>query len=53
MKRIIKLFLIMGIIYFCLNFFDQYYHTTDDRIMEKTLLLTVLITFVNFMYPTL
>lgn len=52
-NRIIKLCLIISAIYFGLRLFDQYYLTQDDKILEKTILLTILITFVNFMYPTL
>ena len=50
---IIKLCLIIASIYFGLRLFDQYNLTQDDKILEKTMLLTILITFVNFMYPTL
>lgn len=52
-NRIIKLCLIVSAIYFGLRFFDEYYHVEDNRLVEKTLLLTILITFINFMYPTL
>ena len=47
--KIIKLFIILFIIYGGLFFVDKY----DYKIIEKTLLLTVLITFVNAYYPTL
>ncbi len=52
-NRIIKLALVLILIYFGLNFFDYYYSSTDTKIMEKTLLLTFLVTFINLIYPTL
>ena len=52
-NRIFKLALVLILIYFGLTFFDYYYEMTDSKIMEKTLLLTFLVTFVNILYPTL
>ena len=52
-NRIIKLCLIISAIYFGLRLFDDYSMKQDEKILEKTMLLTILITFVNFMYPTL
>lgn len=52
-NRIFKLALILILIYFGLTFFDYYYETIDSKIIEKTLLLTFLVTFINILYPTL
>ncbi len=47
--KIIKLLLIFMSIYGSIYLVDKY----DYKIVEKTLLLTAIITFINFMYPTI
>jgi len=51
--RLIKLVLVLMSIYFGLLLFNYLSNTTEVKIIEKTLLLTTLITFINFIYPTL
>ena len=51
--RLIKLILVLIAIYFGLILFNYATNSTDNKLLEKTLLLTVLVTFINFIYPTL
>ncbi len=51
--RLIKLILIFMTIYFGLVLYNNINSTYEYKILEKTMFLTVLVTFVNFMYPTL
>ena len=51
--RLIKFVLVILFIYLGLFLFDFINNTNDSKIMEKTILLTVLVTFLNFIYPTL
>jgi hypothetical protein len=48
-NKIIKLLLIFMSVYGSIYFVDNY----DYKILEKTLLLTAIITFINFIYPTI
>lgn len=52
-QRLIKFLLILLVIYGSLRIFDSMKEIDDKYILEKTLLLTVLVTFSNFLYPTL
>ena len=51
--RLIKLVLVLMTIYFGLLLFNYMNNTTEVQIYEKTILLTTIITFINFIYPTL
>ncbi len=51
--RLIKLVLIIIVIYFGLVFYNKINNTTENNLIEKTIFLTILISFTNFMYPTL
>ncbi len=48
-KKLLKLLLILVSIYGSLYFLDK----SDPKIIEKTLLITTLVTLINFMHPTL
>ncbi len=48
-KKLLKLLLILVSVYGSLYFLDK----SDPKIIEKTLLITTLVTLVNFMHPTL
>lgn len=53
--RLIKLILVLMTIYFGLVLYNKInnINTDENQLMEKTLFLTTLITFINFIYPTL
>jgi len=52
-QRLLKFLLVLFVIYSGLRIFDAMKNIEDSYIIEKTLLLTVLVTFSNFIYPTL
>lgn len=52
-NRIIKVILILFAIYGGSSFINNYNNIQDGYLMQKVLLLTFLITLINFVYPTL
>jgi hypothetical protein len=51
--RLIKLILVLMVIYFGLVLFNKINNTNENQLIQKTIFLTILVTFTNFMYPTL
>ena len=54
-NRLIKLILVLMAIYFGLVLYNNINNTNENvnQLIEKTVFLTTLVTFVNFIYPTL
>jgi len=52
-NRVIKVLLILIGIYGGLSFLNYYNNAQDDKLFQKVLLLTFIITLINFLYPTL
>lgn len=51
--RLIKLVLVFLVIYFGLLMFNKINNTNENQLIEKTMFLTILISIINFIYPTL
>jgi hypothetical protein len=51
--RLIKLILVIMAIYFGLVLYNKINNTSENQLIEKTIFLTILVTFINFIYPTL
>ena len=54
-NRLIKLILVLMAIYFGLVLYNKINNINENvnQLIEKTLLVTSLVTFINFIYPTL
>lgn len=52
-ERLIKVSLIIMGLFFGFKCFDYFYQDTTNYLYEKILLLTILLTYINFIYPTL
>ncbi len=51
--RVVKFFIILFIIYCTFKGFNIYYNDSEAFLLQKVLIMTTLITFFNFIFPTL